>query len=59
MTVPGVDGSMGFLDNHAPTITVLKAGDVKVTLPDNKVEVFALKGGVVEVSHNKAIVLAE
>jgi F-type H+-transporting ATPase subunit epsilon len=50
---------MGFLDHHAPLITVLKAGDVKVTLPDNKTEVFSLKGGVVEVSHNKVIVLAE
>lgn len=59
VNVPGVDGSMGFLDNHAPLITVLKAGDVKVTLPDNKVQVFTLKGGVVEVSHNKVIVLAE
>jgi len=59
VNVPGVDGSMGFLDNHAPLITVIKAGDVKVTLPDNKVETFMLKGGVVEVSHNKVIVLAE
>ena len=59
ISVPGVDGSMGFLDHHAPLITVLKAGDVKVTLTDNKTEVFTLKGGVVEVSHNKVIVLAE
>ncbi len=57
--VPGVDGSMGFLDNHAPLITVLKAGEVKVTLADRKVETFTLNGGVVEVSHNKVIVLAE
>ncbi|MBZ0206728.1 MAG: ATP synthase F1 subunit epsilon [Flavobacteriales bacterium] len=59
VTVPGVDGSMGFLDDHAPLITVLKAGAVEVTLPDNKVESFPLKGGVVEVSHNTVIVLAE
>jgi F-type H+-transporting ATPase subunit epsilon len=32
VTVPGVDGSMGFLDNHAPLITVLRAGDVKLTM---------------------------
>lgn len=57
--VPGVDGSMGFLDHHAPLITVLKAGEVKVTLPEGKVETFSLKGGVVEVSKNKVIVLAE
>lgn len=59
ITVPGVDGSMGFLDKHAPLITVLKAGNVEVTLPDNKTESFPLKGGVVEVSNNKVIVLAE
>lgn len=59
VTVPGVDGSMGFLDHHAPLITVLKAGEVKVTLPDDEVKLFALKGGVVEVSNNTVIVLAE
>lgn len=59
VTVPGVDGSMGFLDHHAPLITVLKAGEVKVTLPDDQVQRFALKGGVVEVSNNTVIVLAE
>lgn len=59
VTVPGVDGSMGFLDNHAPLITVLKAGDVKVKLASGKLENFAVKGGVVEVSNNKVIVLAE
>ena len=52
VSVPGVDGSMGFLDNHAPLITVLKAGDVKVTMPDGKVELFPVKGGVVEVMKN-------
>lgn len=59
VSVPGVDGSMGFLDHHAPLITVLKAGEVKVFLPDNKTESFTLKGGVVEVNNNKVIVLAE
>ncbi len=59
VSVPGVDGGMGFLDNHAPLITVLKAGDVKVTLPDGNVESFAVKGGVVEVMKNTVLVLAE
>ncbi|MCO6482228.1 MAG: ATP synthase F1 subunit epsilon [Flavobacteriales bacterium] len=59
VSVPGVDGSMGFLDHHAPLITVLKAGEVKVLLPDNRTESFTLKGGVVEVNNNKVIVLAE
>ena len=58
VTVPGVDGSMGFLNNHAPLITVLKAGEVKVKT-DTSEELFAIKGGVVEVMNNSVIVLAE
>lgn len=59
VTVPGVDGSLGFLDHHAPLITVLKAGEVQVKLSSGKEERFPVKGGVVEVSDNKVIVLAE
>mgnify|MGYP006197538115 CR=1 FL=1 len=58
VTVPGVDGSMGFLENHAPLITVLKAGEVKVRTTDGTKE-FPVKGGVVEVMNNTVIVLAE
>ncbi len=58
VTVPGVDGSMGFLENHAPLITVLKAGDVKVRSASGE-QVFPVKGGVVEVFGNKVMVLAE
>ena len=56
--VPGVDGSMGFLENHAPLITVLKAGDVKVRTNAGQ-ESFTVKGGVVEVMNNTVLVLAE
>lgn len=56
--VPGVDGSMGFMDHHAPLITVLKAGDVKVRTEKGD-ELFPVKGGVVEVSNNTVLVLAE
>ena len=58
VTVPGVDGSMGFLENHAPLITVLKAGDVKVRTAAGQ-ERFTVKGGVVEVMNNTVLVLAE
>lgn len=56
--VPGVDGSMGFLNNHAPLITVLKAGEVKVRT-DKGEQLFPVNGGVVEVSNNTVLVLAE
>ncbi|MCB9170425.1 MAG: ATP synthase F1 subunit epsilon [Flavobacteriales bacterium] len=58
VTVPGVDGSMGFLENHAPLITVLKAGDVKLKT-EKDVRTFPVNGGVVEVMNNTVLVLAE
>jgi len=58
VVVPGISGSMGFLKDHAPLITVLKAGEVKVTTEKGE-ETFLVKGGVVEVSNNVVIVLAE
>ena len=56
--VPGVDGRMGFLENHAPLITVLRAGEVKVRTEKGE-ELFPVSGGVVEVSNNTVLVLAE
>jgi F-type H+-transporting ATPase subunit epsilon len=58
VTVPGVDGSMGFLKDHAPLITVLKAGEVKVRTAEGD-KSFTVKGGVVEVMNDTVLVLAE
>lgn len=56
---PGVEGSFGVLENHAPIISSLKKGIVKVTEANAAVKNFEIKGGVVEVLKNKIIVLAE
>ncbi len=57
--VPGSEGSLGILDRHAPMVASLKEGKCKVTEVSNAVHEFEIKGGVVEVSHNKVIILAE
>lgn len=57
--VPGLDGSIGIMDRHAPLITTLKEGEVKVRKSDGSEECFEVKGGVLEVLNNKVIVLAE
>ena len=58
VSLPGSDGSLGILNNHAPMISALKAGKVKIT-DHAGTQSFAIKGGVVEVLKNKVIVLAE
>ena len=59
LTVPGSEGSLGILNNHAPMIASLKKGTVKITDASAKVHSFDIKGGVIEVLKNNVIVLAE
>ena len=58
LIVPALDGEMGILNHHAPIISALKAGNVKLRT-NGKEEIFEINGGVLEVNSNKVIVLAE
>ena len=55
---PGVGGQFEVLDNHAPLISALQAGDVMLTGATGR-EAFRISGGVVEVLRNSVVVLAE
>jgi F-type H+-transporting ATPase subunit epsilon len=57
VTVPGTSGSIGILNNHAPLVSSLSKGEVKIVL-DNNEEFFKIDGGVVEVLKNSVVVLA-
>lgn len=58
--LPGIDGSFEILNNHAPLISALKAGKIKIKKSkDSKDEFFEVKGGVIEVLKNKVLILAE
>lgn len=57
--LPGTDGELGILNSHAPLITTLKKGIVKIKTSNGSEETFETNGGVVEVLNNKVIVLAE
>ena len=55
---PGIVGPFEVLNNHAPLISVLNAGKIKVKDATNNIQYFEIKGGVVEVLNNKILVLA-
>ncbi len=57
--LPGIDGSFEILNNHAPIISALSQGQVKVIDNDNESHLFDISGGVVECSQNTVIVLVE
>ncbi len=59
VSLPGADGSFGVLNRHAPIISSLKKGKVKVVDKASATHNFEIKGGVAEVLNNKMIILAE
>lgn len=57
VVIPGQEGEMGILPNHAPLLAKLKMGVIKVRLGSSE-EVFTVTGGVVEVQPDIITVLA-
>jgi F-type H+-transporting ATPase subunit epsilon len=56
---PGSSGSFQVLDNHAPIISTLDKGKIVLRTTNQAEKVINIDGGVVEVNHNKVMVLAE
>ncbi|GEC70927.1 F-type H+-transporting ATPase subunit epsilon [Flavobacterium flevense] len=74
VSVPGVDGSFQILNNHAPIVSLLQKGTVKITAPsfsfskeaaklfskiDDQNYALAISSGTIEMKDNKVIVLAD
>lgn len=57
--VPGEKGSFEILKNHAPIISTLEKGIIKVINMKDEQDFFDINGGVIEVNKNKIIILAE
>jgi F-type H+-transporting ATPase subunit epsilon len=57
--LPGLDGLFEILNNHAPMIAALGKGKVKIQEQDKKNQFFDINGGILEVLHNKVLILAE
>jgi F-type H+-transporting ATPase subunit epsilon len=58
VVIPGTAGEMGILPNHAPLLSTLKFGILKVRHRGEE-EVFTVAGGVVEVQPDLITVLAD
>jgi F-type H+-transporting ATPase subunit epsilon len=58
VVLPGVEGELGILPNHTPIISELVCGVIRYSV-DDEMKKMAVSGGFVEVTHNKATVLAE
>jgi len=74
VTLPGVDGSFQILNHHAPIVSILKDGEVKIVANsfnfnkeiaasfvklDNNTYTLNINSGTIEMNHNKVIVLVD
>jgi len=56
---PASQGDLGIYPRHAPLLTLLKAGEVRVHTPDGEQHFFFVGGGALEVQPQKVTVLAD
>ncbi|MCK0131941.1 F0F1 ATP synthase subunit epsilon [Flavobacteriaceae bacterium F08102] len=78
VAVPGVNGEFQMLEDHAPIVSLLKEGNVKIHMhsqehfelnelsgllkphvDDDKILIFPIQSGTVELNDNKVIILAD
>lgn len=74
ITLPGVDGSFQILNNHAPIVSLLKQGTVKIAANSfdfiseaeikfkkvsNQLYTLDIESGTIEMKDNKLILLAD
>lgn len=57
--LPGISGLFEILDKHAPLVSALGKGNLKILKDKKEVESYSIQSGFVEVINNKATVLVE
>lgn len=59
VTVTGSLGELGIMLGHAPLLTGLQPGEVRIVKENGDVEIFYISGGFVEVQPNIVTILAD
>ncbi|RYE52329.1 MAG: ATP synthase F1 subunit epsilon [Sphingobacteriales bacterium] len=57
--LPGISGLFEVLDKHAPMVSALKEGKLKILKDKNSTSGYSIQSGFVEVLNNKTTVLVE
>jgi ATP synthase, F1 epsilon subunit (delta in mitochondria) len=57
--LPGIAGSFEVLEKHAPLVSALKAGKLKILNDKSSTTLYTIQSGFVEVINNKTTVLVE
>ena len=58
LVAPGIAGELGILPRHAPLLTALRPGEIRI-VKDGDESFMAVSGGFLEVMNNKVTILAD
>lgn len=59
VVAPGMEGELGILPHHAPLLTILQPGELRIHKTGEEDVYMAVTGGFLEVTGNRVIVLAD
>jgi F-type H+-transporting ATPase subunit epsilon len=57
--LPGTSGLFEILDKHAPMVSALGKGNLKILVDKKETQNYSIQSGFVEILNNKATVLVE
>ncbi len=59
VAAPGSQGELGIYPRHAPLITRIKPGSIRIQVPNAPEEIFFVSGGILEIQPGVVTVLAD
>lgn len=59
VVAPAMAGDIGILPRHAPLLTTLRAGEIRVKMAEQKEDSFYVSGGMLEIQPHVVTVLAD
>jgi len=59
VVAPGIEGELGILPHHAPLLTTLQPGELRIVKEGEEDAYIAVSGGFLEVMGNKVVILAD
>ena len=59
LQLPGTNGLFEIMQNHAPIISALKVGSVRLVMTDGDEKKFDIRGGVVKGQQNDILIMVQ
>ena len=59
LQLPGSDGLFEILKHHAPIVSALTKGTIKLIVTEGNTQTFDIRGGVVQCQHDEVLILVQ